>query len=201
MIVCLIMCISGPQRKKPLNNTIMEIQYRKDLVKLLTEMDILGDVAEIGVAEGRFSKVLLESGIPKLYMVDIWTSIPDMKGDVTSPQEWHDRNYKEAQERVASFGDKATLLKGFSNAMATQIPDESLSLLYIDAGHDYASVMQDLQIWFPKVKPGCIIAGHDYLNPAYGVGQAVQDFCKDRFDIHVIPEDHPDDAGFWFIKQ
>jgi hypothetical protein len=39
------------------------------------------------------------------------------------------------------------------------------------------------------------MAFHDYLNYNYGVNQAVKDFCAGNFEIHVIEEDKPEDAG------
>ena len=47
-----------------------------------------------------------------------------------------------------------------------------IDFLYIDASHDYEGVKQDIENWSPHVRPGGIIAGHDYdFFP--GVTQAV----------------------------
>lgn len=35
-----------------------------------------------------------------------------------------------------------------------------------DARHDYCGVAEDLELWWPKVKPGGIFAGHDYIDAA-----------------------------------
>jgi hypothetical protein len=58
--------------------------------------------------------------------------------------------------------------------------------------------MDDLKAWLPKVKKGGIVAGHDYLNPDYGVNQAVKDFAGDKYTVHTIHENKMVDAGFWF---
>jgi glycosyltransferase involved in cell wall biosynthesis len=34
---------------------------------------------------------------------------------------------------------------------------------YIDADHRYESVVSDIQAWWPKVRPGGILSGHDYI--------------------------------------
>lgn len=44
----------------------------------------------------------------------------------------------------------------------TLYDDESLDFVFIDAAHDYGNVKADIEAWYKKVKPGCIIAGHDY---------------------------------------
>lgn len=40
--------------------------------------------------------------------------------------------------------------------------DASLDFVYIDSVHDYAHVKETFERWWPKVKAGGIIAGHDY---------------------------------------
>lgn len=40
--------------------------------------------------------------------------------------------------------------------------NESLDFVFIDAAHDTESVKEDIAHWLPKVKPGGILAGHDY---------------------------------------
>jgi predicted O-methyltransferase YrrM len=39
--------------------------------------------------------------------------------------------------------------------------EASIDLLFIDAGHTYTEIYQDIKIWLPKVKRGGIICGHD----------------------------------------
>jgi cephalosporin hydroxylase len=45
-------------------------------------------------------------------------------------------------------------------------PDHSLEFVFIDAAHDYENVKKDIIAWRPKVKPGGILAGHDYNKDA-----------------------------------
>jgi hypothetical protein len=53
--------------------------------------------------------------------------------------------------------------------------DRSLDFVFIDAAHDYKNVYRDIISWFPKVKKGGIISGHDYTTYS-GVKNAVDDF-------------------------
>ncbi|MBN8548860.1 MAG: class I SAM-dependent methyltransferase [Deltaproteobacteria bacterium] len=59
---------------------------------------------------------------------------------------------------------------------AARYPDESLDLVFLDAGHDYADVAADIRAWYPKVKVTGIIAGHDFSRCWPGVIQAVTEF-------------------------
>ncbi len=179
----------------------MEIKHRAQLGELIKHCQVQMVAAELGCAEGFFSKDLLSMGLNKLYMVDNWGTIDGVTGDGNSPQDWHDKNYRDAISRVGIFEDKFEILRGLTHEMAKYVKDGSLGLLYIDACHTYEAVFKDLSIWYDKVQVGGIIAGHDYLNPSYGVKPAVHDFVNGRFEIHTIEENHRDDAGFWFIKQ
>ena len=35
--------------------------------------------------------------------------------------------------------------------------------IYIDANHTYEAAKQDIELWYPKVRKGGMICGHDYL--------------------------------------
>jgi predicted O-methyltransferase YrrM len=56
---------------------------------------------------------------------------------------------------------------------AAKFPDNWLDAVFIDADHSYAAVRRDIDAWLPKVRPGGIIAGHDYTLELPGVIQAV----------------------------
>ena len=51
-----------------------------------------------------------------------------------------------------------------SNQAATIFKDDHFNFVYIDARHDYTSVLEDLVIWWPKLKKGRVISGHDYID-------------------------------------
>ena len=60
------------------------------------------------------------------------------------------------------------------------IEDESLDFVYIDARHDYCSVAEDMALYWPKLRQGGILAGHDYM-----LAHNLRDFVSgpDRYDI------------------
>jgi hypothetical protein len=166
--------------------------------------------AEVGVAEGNFSRDMLAAGMTMLFMVDNWARILNQKGDASHVSSWHDLNYQKAQRQTLQWSNNRKLMKGLSVEVAAKIPDESLSLVYLDADHSYEGVMADLKAWFPKLVKGGVMAGHDYLNPDYGVQHAVKDFIQQLRlagaavffgDIYVIPENNYEDASFYFIKE
>lgn len=177
----------------------MIVKYRRDLWKLL--QGIPGSTAEIGVAEGLFSRDILNWPTDRLhYLVDGWTTIPGQKGDASQSQAWHDQNLWNARALVKPFGNRAVFLQGKSVEMADWVPVSSLALLYIDADHSYEGVLADLRAWAPNVVPGGIIALHDYEMAQYGVKKAVQVYCREKSikTIYLMAEDAVKDAGAYF---
>lgn len=175
------------------------IKYRRDLWKVVK---VPGDAAEIGVAEGYFSAEILSwsNNFPRVYMVDRWCCASQVKGDSSNPQSWHDKNYKEAMERVGKFASRAVFLRGDSHEMSQLVPNESLAFLNIDGDHSYEGVTRDLVFWRSKMVPGGVIAFHDYEAPQYGVKSAVLEFAFTYgHRVHLLPEDKPDDAGAYIV--
>lgn len=75
-------------------------------------------------------------------------------------------------------------LKLSSMDAVVKFKDNSLDFVFIDAGHEYDAVKQDILAWYPKVKPGGVLAGHDYYPHAPTWG-----------DVHKVvnelfPNDH-----------
>jgi len=55
--------------------------------------------------------------------------------------------------------------------MSVNIPDASLDWAYIDARHDFCGTKEDLESYWPKIKDGGLISGHDYLEAPEVRGQ------------------------------
>lgn len=175
----------------------MQIKYRRDLYKIV-DLSLPG--AELGVADGNFSRDILEWGISKLYLVDAWQNL-NQKGDGGYPQEWHDENLRKTKEKIAKYGNRAVILRGLTYLMAEQIQDKSLGFVNVDADHSYEGLMRDLTAWWPKLVKGGVLAMHDYQNADYGVSRAAYDFFVTQgIEIHQLPEDKYEDAGAFTVK-
>lgn len=96
---------------------------------------------------------------------------------------------KEAHQRLEPFKDRVIWIR--DKFKANQIP-EPLDFIYIDGQHTYEAVTHDIRHATLLVKPGGIIAGHDYypedhyLNAKFGVGEAVRDYfgTKHRWELN-----------------
>ena len=53
-------------------------------------------------------------------------------------------------------------MKMTSLEASSKFDDNSIDFIFIDASHEYTDVINDLKAWYPKLKSGGILAGHDY---------------------------------------
>lgn len=183
---------------------MIELNTRDDFGKLLAEKGMLGEAAEVGVAEGRNALLMLQEwGLEKLYLVDLWEHIPGMTEELGWSKGRQELMYLDCMNRLRGYEDKFIVLRGWSHLMAKQIEDESLDYIHLDATHHYKWVLKDLGAWFPKLKEGGIISGHDYLSPSFPtVKPAVDEFAASKnLTVQAIDIDRPDSACFWFEKE
>lgn len=145
-----------------------------DRESLLALMSTSAVVAELGVADGSFSEMILEITRPRrLVLVDSWHTkqyAPDEK-DVRALLE------------TKGLEDIVQIKKGFSTEVLKGFPDNVFDWIYIDTNHSYETTRDELSIAMSKVKSGGRILGHDYclgniVKPAvFGVIPAVHEFC------------------------
>ena len=58
--------------------------------------------------------------------------------------------------------------------------DRSLDFVFLDAAHDYENVKNDILSWYPKIKVGGWLAGHDYFLEHFGVKEAADEIFGDK---------------------
>lgn len=115
---------------------------------------------EVGVERGIYSEALCrENPGVKLFCVDAWKAHRGYRDHVDQGK--LDRFFVETQERLAPY-PRATLVRKFSLDAAKDFADGSLDFVYLDANHGLEHVIADLAAWAKKVRPGGIVAGHDY---------------------------------------
>jgi hypothetical protein len=83
------------------------------------------------------------------------------------------RHIFEANIKAAGVDHMITIIEGDSAESAAKFADFECDGIYIDAAHDYVSVVNDLAAWWPKLAPQGIWSGHDY--PWHEVKQAVDE--------------------------
>jgi len=121
-----------------------------------------GKGVEIGVFKGSFSKSIVENWEGTLYMIDPWRPLGDEYIDASNHKEHLDA-YSQTMESIQGYEDRAIMIRALSNQVTNLFSNNSLDFIYIDGNHSYKYVKEDMEIWYPKLKPGGYFAGHDYL--------------------------------------
>lgn len=195
---------------------------RQGLLQLVGNKFPSGKGAEIGTFKGEFSKEIMKVYEGTLYMIDVWRPLGDEYLD-SSNHFLHSTAYSEAMENTKGYEDRAIMVRASSEIASKMFADESLDFVYIDANHAYDFVKQDIALWFPKVKKGGYVMGHDYLkidwyndpnfapngkdkfiysegfyHGVFGVNPAVDEFCKEnKYKIDLTEEWF----GTWSFKK
>lgn len=172
----------------------LEEKHIKNLTPLLNREILLGQmpkngvVAELGVDQGDFSQKILNLCQPsKLHLVDFWGS---------ERYNQNKRNRVETQFGKEIDNGTVEINLGLSTTVASTFPDNYFDWIYIDTDHSYKTTWEELNMYRLKMKPGGIIAGHDYIignwngMVRYGVIEAVAEFCvKYNWElIHITME-------------
>jgi len=162
----------------------------------LSTVRFRGEGVELGVAKGLFSEIILRNRrVRRLWGVDRWADHHDAA------------EYVEASQRLAEAGRGRSLLlrMRFEEALP-HFADESLDFVYIDG---YAHTGQEggktLEQWWPKVKPGGVLAGHDY-HPRWLATMNAVDAFVERHGLALqltLPSDEPgaDANPSWWVKK
>lgn len=152
---------------------------------------------EIGVAFGGHSDAMLQqTQLDKLYGVDPYKHFEGYDDPMNLPQAEFDVLHRFTTARLAKYGARFELIREMSELAAAQL-EGPLDFVYIDAVHSYEGVLNDLKLWFPKIRNGGIVAGLDYGHVQFpGVKAAVDEFFL-RFGWVV----HEEGEGVWWVEK
>lgn len=140
--------------------------------------------AEIGCLKGVTTRHILRHcpRLKLLYAVDLWSWAPYEGGEYKKLRAQWDLPAikKHFDQRVAqAFPDRLTVLQGLSWEMADQVEGNSLDFVFIDANHNYESVVKDIKAWTPKLRLGGMLCGHDFSEGYPGLIAAVTELVSD----------------------
>lgn len=114
---------------------------------------------------------------------DSWKFMADCLRESGSATQWDAVDCWEDQQALEIFQQvrqqrpdvPGLVHQMYSVEAAKKYNDNSLDFVFIDGDHSYQGCSQDISAWWPKVKPGGILAGHDYMRNHPGVIQAVDE--------------------------
>lgn len=148
-------------------------------------------VAEIGVLRGEFTDQYKSFVNGDIHLIDIWTAEGNDQYFSTHAQECTDalslvrRKYSNAANIHIHVQDSVSASKTF--------PDNYFDVVYLDANHEYPHPLNDIRAWMPKVKPGGLLAGHDFdkdIEKTWGVERSVREVFGNAFSC-------TDESEYW----
>jgi predicted O-methyltransferase YrrM len=109
--------------------------------------------------------------------------------------------YTNCVKNLERVKDYVNIIKSDTISAAEEYEDESLDFIFVDAAHDYDSVIQDLRAWYPKLKPDGLFAGDDYSPDWPGVVKAVKQFAEEE-NLEIVPMIAPEFGAFhWSLRK
>ena len=85
------------------------------------------------------------------------------------------------KDLLSKFQDNIHLIKGNSNKILSNIDMSKIDYVFLDGGHDYSTVINDLNCCLDVIKNNGIVLCDDYdLSHAPGVKKAIDEFVKNN---------------------
>jgi len=139
----------------------MENRERHDLHKMAAFLFENGvrSMVEIGSHFGVSTEIFRDAGI-SVSAIDPYISGYD-KDDGSSNKEKLNAAFEHFSNNVVD-GEKIIHIRKTSKEASTLFEDNSLDFVYIDGNHKYASVLEDINTWLPKVRKGMFLGGDDF---------------------------------------
>ena len=165
------------------------------LENLIRKYDLRVGV-ELGVLFGFHAQHLVEA-CPQLFLygVDAFRKLRPGNGYDDVSQQWFDDTCSKTRGYLEPTGRwelvRETTLDAARNFR------RPIDFVFIDADHGYEGVRDDLEAWWPHVRPGGIVAGHDFDQPEWpGVRKAVEE-CLGKRGLEAT-----EDYGFvWWVRK
>lgn len=193
----------GLIRRRALSPIRVRGYKRSHLYSLFNEMGFEKG-AEIGVKRGINARAMC-TAIPNLLLILVDPYISYGDDEMELPDAEHNSFYKHARKLLKPYNTRFIIKKSMD--AIREVANESLDFVYIDGNHTFDYAMSDIIEWTKKVRPGGIVAGHDYFNwistngVVGGVVEAVDTYVR----VHGIKElfvtDELSPSFFWMKQQ
>lgn len=158
---------------------------RIELVESILPEYSKGIGVEVGSFKGEFASEIVKRWDGTLFMIDVWRELGKEYIDTSNHINFEGGVYGECMRNIKGFEDRAIMIRATSEVACNFFEDNSLDFVYIDANHAYEFVRQDINLWFPKVKKGGMVMGHDYLKMDW----ANPPFAENGIDKHIWKND------------
>lgn len=157
---------------------------------------------EVGTGKGEYAELILAEDPKLLLLVDPWKHQDYAVYPQNDSNNVDDAEFERRLQGIKQKFDndpRVVICRAFSVQAAKLHERRSLDFVYIDAVHTTSAVAEDVRTWWPLVKSGGWMCGHDYSHP--DVAAAVNEFVKQNCLTltFVTKEDGP--ATSWGLRK
>ena len=178
----IILSDNAPKLTGPANLEVIDgiIQMTEaDILSVLSIIEKLEKdsiLVEIGSSFGHLTTVLGE--FARFKQCKLFT-IDNFVGTGSELESCYKKNDIRAmlERNLKNFGieDFVTIIEGDSAKKSNYFKDKEVDFVFIDGDHRYSQVKEDIMSWFPKIKTGGTMAGHDYTGKLFSEKHIEQD--------------------------
>lgn len=164
--------------------------YDESVIQLIREYSCKR-IAEIGVLRAVLAEAVHKAcPLDAYYLIDPWKPFSGIGAGVLADiAHWDDMCFW--IYRYFWKHEEVRIIRLESVQAAALFKPESLDLVFIDADHAYEAVKQDVGAWWPVVRMGGIISGHDY-GIYLGVAKAVHECFE---EVQRLP------GSVWYVEK
>jgi len=167
-------------------------KFRWDFLSHLAREIGARTFVEVGTKEGKTSQALLLANPDlRVYNVDLFQPQPAI-GDGENYTGWNwPAILADCQKRLAPYRDRCITIIGDQCAAAAMVP-APVCLVFLDADHRTEPTRAAIRAWLPRIRPGGILAGHDYDWDT--VRAAVREELGERAEVLSGPD------AVWYVR-
>jgi predicted O-methyltransferase YrrM len=198
--------ISDPEMKMleavNASNGLVTISEALTLYRLCIQLPAGARILEIGSYLGASTTAIGHAILGKdteLYCLDCWHDY-EAHGCFDQPRTGaaHAGNevFLKFLKTTEFLNEQLRILKGTTEQFRTLLPTSFFDFIFIDAGHEYKDVINDLISSLKTLAPGGLLLGHDYHSDGHGVVTAVNQVIYESQNITIkglIP-----DTSIWY---
>ena len=172
-------------------NRVQPIKVARPMTKYIMKNNKIKEMygLEIGTHRGENAYNMLKLlDIKKMFFVDPY--LPHSTGC---------KHYKKAKKILSKWQNKIYFRLAKSDDASKMFRDHYFDFIYIDGDHSYEAVKRDIELYYPKVKIGGVLGGHDFCGSCPGVCKAVLEFV-DKYAEKNDLKFHSWDKDWWIQK-
>jgi len=191
-------------------NEIKKIKKRHQIASLISSMND-PCICEVGVRTGANLAAMLTDNVKMAIGVDSFKDSGEYgTNDIGLSQNQLDIQYNNVLRKFQK-DKRVKIIREYSEEASLLFDNNTFDFIYLDADHTYEGISKDLECWYPKLKVGGILSGHDYIERTkvlpnakvqYGVIQAVTEFRQARSfskeNFHLTEESF---ASYFIVKE